>query len=58
MAKQIEQPRDDAGRYESDDWDALCTCGHRLGDHTAAAPHECLGPDFDGSCSCSRFRKR
>jgi len=52
-----QQPRDTAGRYESDDWEALCVCGHRLGDHTAAAPHECLGPNFDGSCSCTHFRK-
>lgn len=51
-----EQQRDRAtGRYVDTDFDKLCWCHHRLGDHTAYAVNgqrECLK---DG-CACERFR--
>ena len=45
----------DTGRYTYRGFDQLCTCGHRLGDHTAervAGEQPCL---VDG-CDCQCFR--
>ncbi|HYE90076.1 MAG TPA: hypothetical protein VEA38_03605 [Terriglobales bacterium] len=55
------QPRDaQTGRYGFEgQWDRLCVCGHRLGVHTADAPHECMVRDFDKTaapCDCMKFR--
>lgn len=60
----IRQKRADDGRYTYDnDWDRLCRCGHRLGIHAAAAPHDCLAgthcpgdPHKGLHCKCERFR--
>lgn len=53
------RPRERAtGRYGFvNRWDRLCQCGHKLGDHTAQAPHDCIAVDFGhGPCGCERFR--
>ena len=52
--KKDPQTRERNGRYGYiGKLDRLCVCGHRLGDHTADAPHECLG-----DCLCERFRPK
>lgn len=54
--------RDARGRYDHNDLELVCRCGHQLGVHTAAAPRECLNhdrhtPGADGQpCGCERFR--
>lgn len=53
------QPRAANGKYESNDWGAMCTCGHTIGVHTAAGSHECL--ECAGAYICDGFspsRKR
>ena len=49
-----------SGQYGfTNNYDRLCVCGHRLGHHTAQAPHECIDGDFnpvDVPCGCMRFR--
>lgn len=42
------------GQYTFSMMERLCTCGHRLGDHTAEAPHDCI-VDMSG-CGCAKFR--
>lgn len=51
------------GRFTFDSrMDRLCACGHVLGDHYAAAPHECCidgdpsHPLYPTGCQCSKFR--
>lgn len=52
------------GRYAFEgQWERLCTCGHTLGLHAYAAPHDCLnGTGVPGQtamgdhCDCQRFR--
>jgi hypothetical protein len=49
------------GRFTYDgDYDRLCRCGHRLGVHAGAAPHDCFNEDpsvGDGcECKCQKFR--
>lgn len=40
----------------------LCVCGHALGDHYGAAPHECCidtmpgHPLYPTGCKCEKFR--
>lgn len=65
------QNRDqDTGRFTFEGkWSRLCKCGHELGVHTAAAPHECMNADRQAimadwsgepgqACDCKRFRPR
>ena len=48
-----------SGRYTYSTLDRMCVCGHALGLHTSAAPHECIAGDFGfPPCSCRRFRPR
>lgn len=51
--------RDRRGRYDLEDMTVMCRCGHTLGCHTAAPPHECLGPNPGDAhdCNCQVFRK-
>lgn len=52
----IDQPRRSNGRYDLSRLDRRCTCGHTLGEHTAAGEHECVaGYGFSG-CRCDGFR--
>jgi hypothetical protein len=53
------QPRNKRnGKYTFAQLDALCACGHPLGQHTAEAPHECIAGDFGhGPCNCEKFKK-
>lgn len=48
------------GRYSySSRFERLCECGHPLGEHTAAAPHECIAVSFHTEaegCQCRVFR--
>jgi hypothetical protein len=47
------------GRYSFEgDWDRVCVCGRRLGDHDAEAPHGFgdLSMDSRELPDCSRFR--
>lgn len=52
------------GRYTfSGDMSRLCKCGHTLGVHAAAAPHDCFHgtgaetPRDPGNlCNCQKFR--
>ena len=48
------------GRYSySSRFERLCECGHPLGEHTAAAPHECIAVSFHAEakgCQCQAFR--
>lgn len=60
------QPRErETGRYAfAGDQDRMCTCGHRLGVHTAEPSHECMNGDLGIAhfgatgtpCNCKRFR--
>lgn len=65
------QNRDDRdGRYTFDgDMSRLCVCGHSLGIHAGAAPHECFVNTFslsskerraeanhEAQCTCPKFR--
>jgi hypothetical protein len=49
------------GRFTFSKWDALCTCGHKLGEHTAESEdgiRPCISGDFTGiPCDCESFRK-
>lgn len=58
------QPREESGQY-SHSMEAVCVCGHRLGQHLGEGPvskracvaHECDdGPEDE--CTCTGFRKR
>lgn len=64
------QNRDERdGRYTFDgDWKRMCVCGHTLGVHYFAAPHECCLHSFApyteerkqeaplNDCKCQKFR--
>jgi hypothetical protein len=56
------QNRTRSGRYDYDgDMDRLCVCGHTLGQHAAASPHDCfvneaLGHEGEENCTCPKFR--
>jgi hypothetical protein len=56
--KTTHRSRDSRGRYELDNLDLVCACGHRLGEHCAGgrpgAKREC----FEDGCSCDAFRVR
>ena len=44
------------GQYAYSRWEMPCTCGHTLGEHTAAVcegQRPCLAED----CDCDRFKK-
>ncbi len=61
--------REDDGRFQAG-FDRVCVCGHTLGVHTAARPHECIAHDFADSaglrpcvagtagiiCRCEKFK--
>lgn len=71
-AKHIQNRDKRDGRYTFDGkWDRLCVCGHELGVHYGAAPHECdnlnrvhsMGEKHPQafrvqakSCDCQKFR--
>lgn len=65
-AKKRQQDRADDGRYTFDgNLDRLCVCGHRLGMHAGAHPHDCLAYSFpvgnperpeNAECGCLKFR--
>jgi hypothetical protein len=48
------------GRFDFDgNMNRLCKCGHRLGDHFAVAPRECMNSPEGSSnptCDCLKFR--
>ena len=52
--------RDDRnGRFTyGGDMSRLCICGHKLGDHFGAAPHECAISTWAPytPCDCQKFR--
>lgn len=50
--------REDNGQFAAG-FDRLCTCGHTLGMHTAARPHECIASDFVATldCDCTKFNR-
>jgi hypothetical protein len=51
------QERQENGQYGARH-DAICVCGHPLGEHTAARPYTCIAGDFhDVHCSCQKFKK-
>lgn len=60
------QNRDDRnGQYAmQNNYDRICVCGHTLGVHAYAAPHDCLHgtgaetPRCPGEhCDCQKFRQ-
>lgn len=62
MTMKHTQNRDEQGRYDFDNLDLLCTCGHTLGNHSAGdSPKDCLYYSFPqhtaDNCGCLRFRK-
>lgn len=51
------QERQSNGQYGSK-LDAVCRCGHTLGEHTAARPYVCVVGDFgDEDCNCEKFKR-
>lgn len=39
----------------------MCTCGHKLGRHTAEYPHDCCygdGEELNQTCDCNGFKKQ
>lgn len=64
-----QQKREPNGRYDFDgNLDRLCVCGHRLGDHSAGSPADCVVYSFSEAdrtkmyngdkpnCGCLKFR--
>jgi len=60
--------RDEAGRYDFSNMDAMCVCGHRLGVHAAdrgdTGKRPCFRDDLhniidvpEEDCDCEAFRK-
>jgi len=53
------KPRRKGGQYSYRDMEKLCKCGHKLGKHTAEAPHECIISDTDAvDCDCVCFKPK
>lgn len=49
------QPRDIDGKYNyGTNWDRLCACGHRLGNHLANKPRAC---EKQSDCGCQDFKR-
>jgi hypothetical protein len=50
-----------SGQYAHSKFEALCVCGHTLGEHTAAVVgglRPCISGDFTGvPCACQKFKK-
>ena len=51
MEQEKVQARDQDGKYKLwGNWDRVCVCGHRLGDHFAESPRNCCVDDSEEHC--------
>lgn len=65
---EVNAPREKrTGRYAPRNFDAVCVCGHTLGNHTAERATEngralqpCLAAELEGleDCDCECFRRK
>lgn len=60
MEKKPNLNRDKKGKYSYSNFDLICTCGHRLGSHTAEYPHDCCygehPENYNQVCKCNGFK--
>lgn len=55
-----DKARTKSGKYDYENMELVCTCGHQLGNHLAEWPHGCIAWDSVPGvewCDCEKFVK-